>query len=82
MVDGNITMGGSGSASKVIAKQHFQVNADLMAGSNRAANIYTDVTNETITMGGLGGLIKIGNNVEIGNDILSLIHISEPTRPY
>jgi hypothetical protein len=69
LVDGNITMGGSGAASKVVAKQHFQVNADLMAGSNRAANIYTDVTNETITIGGLGGLIKMGNNVEIGNDI-------------
>tara|TARA_B100000575_G_scaffold191104_1_gene154191 strand:- start:3736 stop:22587 length:18852 start_codon:yes stop_codon:yes gene_type:complete len=69
LVDGNITMGGSGAASKVIAKQHFQVNADLMAGSNRAANIYTDVTNQTITVGGLGGLIKMGNNVEIGNDI-------------
>ena len=69
LVDGNITMGGSGTASKVVAKQHFQVNADLMAGSNRTANIYTDVTNETITIGGLGGLIKMGNNVEIGNDI-------------
>ena len=69
LVDGNITMGGSGTASKVVAKQHFQVNADLMAGSNRAANIYTDVGTATITVGGLGGLIKLGNNVEVGNDI-------------
>ena len=69
LVDGNITMGGSGAASKVVAKQHFQVNADLMAGSNRAANIYTDVGTATITVGGLGGLIKLGNDVEVGNDI-------------
>jgi len=69
LVDGNIMIGGSGTASKVVAKQHFQVNADLMAGSNRAANIYTDIGTDTITIGGLGGLIKLGNNVEVGNDI-------------
>jgi hypothetical protein len=69
LVDGNITMGGSGIASKIIAKQHLQVNADLNAGSNRTANIYTDVTTNTITVGGSGGLIKLGNNVEVGNDL-------------